>query len=255
MIEIKNLAFNYGKRDILRGINAKFQRGKFIGILGANGSGKSTFLKNIMQILTPTSGEILFQGQNLRDFSGKEIALNFGFVPQKSNLSMPLSVRDVLLMGRFSRLKSPFIGYGDQDFRVVESVENMLEIGKFRDRVALSLSGGEFGRVMIGRALVGEPKFLFLDEPTSAMDINFALEIMRICAKLVRENGLGVIIVLHDLNLASLFCDEIYMLKNGEILHHGAACELFTPEIISEIYGFTPEILEKNGTIYVIPKL
>ena len=140
MIEIKNLAFNYGKRDILRGINAKFQRGKFIGILGANGSGKSTFLKNIMQILTPTSGEILFQGQNLRDFSGKEIALNFGFVPQKSNLSMPLSVRDVLLMGRFSRLKSPFIGYGDEDFRVVESVENMLEIGKFRDRVALSLS-------------------------------------------------------------------------------------------------------------------
>ena len=108
---------------------------------------------------------------------------------------------------------------------------------------------------MIGRALVGEPKFLLLDEPTSAMDINFALEIMRICAKLVRENGLGVIIVLHDLNLASLFCDEIYMLKNGEILHHGGANELFTPEIISEIHGFTPEILEKNGTIYVMPKL
>lgn len=253
-MKISALNFSYGKRAILQDICLNLERGKFYGILGPNGCGKSTLLKNILQILKPASGIIEINGKRASEYGLKELAALIGFVPQKTALAAPLSVKEILLAGRFCRLKSAFSGYDASDHAKVEQMAELLDVKKFLERSAFELSGGEFGRVLLARALVSEPEILLLDEPTGALDINYAIEAMSICENLTRSLNLTSVIVLHDLNLASLFCDEILMLKDGAVRYRGSASELFTPQIIKEIYGFDALIVEENGVKFILPK-
>ena len=253
-MKISALTFSYGQRAILQDVCLNLERGKFYGILGPNGCGKSTLLKNILQILKPASGIIEINGKRASEYSLKELAALIGFVPQKTALAAPLSVKEILLAGRFCRLKSAFSGYDASDHAKVEQMAELLDVKKFLNRSAFELSGGEFGRVLLARALVSEPEILLLDEPTGALDMNYAIEAMKICENLTKTLNLTSVIVLHDLNLASLFCDEILMLKDGAVRYRGSASELFTPQIIKEIYGFEALIVEENGVKFILPK-
>ena len=253
-MKISALNFSYGKRAILQDVCLNLERGKFYGILGPNGCGKSTLLKNILQILKPASGIIEINGKRASEYGLKELAALIGFVPQKTALAAPLSVKEILLTGRFCRLKSAFSGYDASDHAKVEQMAELLDVKKFLERSAFELSGGEFGRVLLARALVSEPEILLLDEPTGALDMNYAIEAMSICENLTRSLNLTSVIVLHDLNLASLFCDEILMLKDGAVRYRGSANELFTPQIIKEIYGFDALIVENLGTKFILPQ-
>ena len=253
-MKISALNFSYGTRAILQDVCLNLERGKFYGILGPNGCGKSTLLKNILQILKPTSGIIEINGKRASEYGLKELAALIGFVPQKTALAAPLSVKEILLAGRFCRLKSAFSGYDASDHAKVEQMAELLDVKKFLERSAFELSGGEFGRVLLARALVSEPEILLLDEPTGALDMNYAIEAMSICENLTRSLNLTSVIVLHDLNLASLFCDEILMLKDGAVRYRGSASELFTPQIIKEIYGFDALIVENLGTKFILPQ-
>lgn len=255
MIKISNLSFGYTGIKILDELNFSAKSGSFVGILGPNGCGKSTILKNIMRILKPNSGEIEILGRNLKEFSQKELAKTIGFVPQKSNLNAPLNVREILLMGRYAHIKNAFWGYDKSDFAKVDEVMEMLDITKFQNRTAYELSGGEFGRVLLARAIVGEPRILLLDEPTSALDLNHAVEILSLCKRLSKELNLLSIAVLHELNLASLFCDEINLIKDGKVHYKGTPNELFTKEILKEIYeGMNCDIITHDGNAMIIPK-
>ena len=253
-MKISALNFSYGKRAILQDVCLNLERGKFYGILGPNGCGKSTLLKNILQILKPASGIIEINGKRASEYGLKQLAALIGFVPQKTALAAPLSVKEILLAGRFCRLKSAFSGYDASDRDKVERIAELLDVKKFLNRSAFELSGGEFGRVLLARALVSEPEILLLDEPTGALDMNYAIEAMKICENLTKTLNLTSVIVLHDLNLASLFCDEILMLKDGAVRYRGSASELFTPQIIKEIYGFDALIVEENGVKFILPK-
>ena len=253
-MKVSGLNFSYGKRAILQDVCLNLERGKFYGILGPNGCGKSTLLKNILQILKPASGIIEINGKRASEYSLKELAALIGFVPQKTALAAPLSVKEILLAGRFCRLKSAFSGYDASDHAKVEQMAELLDVKKFLERSAFELSGGEFGRVLLARALVSEPEILLLDEPTGALDMNYAIEAMSICENLTRSLNLTSVIVLHDLNLASLFCDEIFMLRDGAVRYRGGASELFTPQIIKEIYGFDALIVENLGTKFILPQ-
>ncbi|EEF14436.1 ABC transporter, ATP-binding protein [Campylobacter rectus RM3267] len=252
-MKINELCFSYGKKEILKNIDLNFKNGEFVGILGPNGCGKSTLLKNILKILSPNSGIITLKNKKLEDYSLKELAKILGFVPQKTILNMPLTVEDIVLMGRFCHLKSQFSGYDANDVEKTYEIMRLLDVEKFAKRSAHSLSGGEFQRVLLARALVSEPKILLLDEPTSALDLSYGVQMLKICENLTRELKLLSVAVLHDLNLAAMFCDKLIMLKDGEIRHAGAAKELFTKEILYEIYGLNCEILEHNGTPFVAP--
>ena len=253
-MKVSGLNFSYGKRAILQDVCLNLERGKFYGILGPNGCGKSTLLKNILQILKPASGIIEINGKKASEYSLKELAALIGFVPQKTALAAALNVNEILLAGRFCRLKSAFSGYDASDRDKVERIAELLDVKKFLNRSAFELSGGEFGRILLARALVSEPEILLLDEPTGALDMNYAIEAMSICENLTRSLNLTSVIVLHDLNLASLFCDEILMLKDGAVRYRGSASELFTPQIIKEIYGFDALIVEENGVKFILPK-
>ena len=231
-VEIRNLGFSYDKKEILKGVDLAAKNGEFIGILGPNGCGKSTLLKNILKIIRPNCGVINIENKALNEYPLKQLAKILGFVPQRSVLNAPLLVEDIVFM---------------------DEIMQMLDIKHFAKRIAASLSGGEFQRVLLARALVSEPKILLLDEPTSALDLNYAIEMLKICKKLTKQLNLLSIVVLHDLNLASLFCDRIVMLKDGRVRYDGVAKELYTSEILKEIYGLECEVIEHKGSPFVVP--
>lgn len=252
-VEIQNFHFSYGAKPLLQNLNFSVKKGEFLGILGPNGSGKSTLVKAMLSILPIKTGTISFFGKNLREYSLKELAQIIGFVPQKSALNMPLLVKDVLLMGRYSSLKRSFASYSKEDLEEIQILAEQLYISEFLQRNILSLSGGEFQRVLLARALLKKPQILLLDEPTSALDMNYAVELLSLCENLLKTQNISVVAILHDLNLAAMFCERILLLKNGELRYTGLVKELFTKEILKEIYEFECEILNKDGRIYVLP--
>ena len=254
-ISIENTTFSYGlsEENLLDGINLNIEKGKFIGILGPNGCGKSTLLKVILKYLNPKEGIIKIENKELKEYTQSELAEILSFVPQKSSLTMPLTVEDVVYMGRVPYMKNRWTGFDREDREKVEKIMQMLKIDKFKNRVIFSLSGGEFQRVLLARALAQNTNIMLLDEPTSALDMNYALEIMKLTSYFVQNESLTAVMVLHDLNLASMYCDSIILLKNGKIAYEGTPKELFRPEILEEIYGFNCEVIENNGFSYVIP--
>lgn len=253
-IEIEKLRFSYDKKEILKEIDLKIKKGKLTGILGPNGCGKSTLLKNILGYLDAESGSVKFNNKNMRELKKKEIAKIVSLVPQKSSLMTNMSVEEFVLLGRLPHLKSPWHGYTYEDKEYVKNNLKLLNLENFSKRVALSLSGGEFQRVLLARALTQDPKILLLDEPTSALDLNHAVEMLNSVKNLIDAKGLTGIVVLHDLNLASMFCDEIIMMKNGKVKYQGAPEKVITENNLKEIYNLKAKIMrDEKGNPYVIP--
>ena len=174
-ISIENTTFSYGlsEENLLDGINLNIEKGKFIGILGPNGCGKSTLLKVILKYLNPKEGIIKIENKELKEYTQSELAEILSFVPQKSSLTMPLTVEDVVYMGRVPYIKNRWTGFDREDREKVEKIMQMLKIDKFKNRVIFSLSGGEFQRVLLARALAQNTNIMLLDEPTSALDMNY----------------------------------------------------------------------------------
>lgn len=253
-IKIENLKFSYGEKETLKGIDTHIGKGKFVGILGPNGCGKSTLLKNILGYLKSDSGNVSFFGESREKFDKKEIARKISLVPQKSSLMSEMAVEDFVLLGRLPHLKSAWAGYTKEDKEIVEENLEYLGLNRFKGRVALSLSGGEFQRVLLARALTQCPEILLLDEPTSALDLNHAIELLSRVKNLVKEKGITGVAVLHDLNLASMFCDELIIMKEGRIMYQGTPKEVLTEEILKEIYNLKSKVIvDENGIPYIIP--
>lgn len=255
IIEIKNLNFSYGDKKILKDIDLKISEGKFTGILGPNGCGKSTLLKNILGYLNKDNGEIFLKGKKISAYSHKEKAELISYVPQKTHLIPDLTVKEFVIMGRLPYLKNSWNGYTKKDREIAEKYLYELELDNFCERKIFTLSGGEFQKVLLARALTQETEVILLDEPTSALDLNHALDLMKKIKNYTVKKNLTGIAVLHDLNLAGMFCDEIIMMKEGEIFYHGTPKEIFTPENMKKIYDLNCNIFyTEDGKPYVVPK-
>lgn len=253
-IKINNLNFSYGNKQILKNINMNITEGKLIGILGPNGCGKSTLLKNILGYVNRNTDSIEIFGKKEKEYTQKEKARIMALVPQKSSLMSAMTVEDFVVMGRLPHLKNNWVGYGHEDMEKSRKILKILGLEKFTKRIALSLSGGEFQRVLLARALTQEPKILLLDEPTSALDLNHAVDLMDRVQKLVKNHSITSVVVLHDLNLASMFCEEIYLMKEGNIKYIGSPKEIFTKEILKEVYDLNCKIIyDEKGKPYVLP--
>lgn len=252
--KVDNLSYSIACKNILKDISFNVKKGEILGILGPNGSGKSTLLKNLLNYLKKNSGSIEIKGKKIEKYKQKDLAKSIAFVPQKPKLSMSLSVYDFVLLGRISHIKNSFSSYAKEDYDHVNSVIKILKLCKFKERDVHSLSGGEFQRALLARALAQNPEILILDEATAAMDMNYALKMMNLTESLVKNHNLTAITVLHDLNLAALYCDKIIFLKEGEIKYFGGVKELFSAEILEEIYGFKCNIIENShGRPSIIP--
>ncbi len=256
IINIEKLSFSYGDRQILKEIELKISDKKLTGILGPNGCGKSTLLKNILGYLKSHSGKIILKGKNSSDYSQKAKAKIISFVPQKSQLMSGMDVEEFVLMGRLPHLSNSWDGYSKHDKKTAEKYICQLDLEKFKKRKVVTLSGGEFQRVLLARALTQETEIVLLDEPTSALDLNHAVELMSRVKECVREKNITAVAVLHDLNLAAMFCDEIIMLKDGKVYCKGTPRETLTVENLKTIYDLDCTIFQtEEGIPYIVPKL
>jgi len=216
--------------------------GEILGIVGPNGSGKSTLLKLLAGLLSPQSGTILLGGRSIRQLSQQDIARFVAVVPQEYVQVFPFTVAETVLMGRFPHRKTRFwsIGLeGDTVADLLRAHEAMTDtdVLSLADRLVSDLSGGERQRVIIARALAQEPKILLLDEPTAFLDINHQIEICSLIGRLRAERQLTVVLISHDLNVASQYCDRVLMLKEGKLCRIGSPGETIRSDVLRSVYG------------------
>ncbi len=231
-MQIEGLTFSYGEKDAVEDVTLHVNRGEFVGLIGPNGSGKSTVLKNLYRALKPDSGTIELDGEDLLTMSHKKAALKLGVVGQENDVPFNFLVEEIVAMGR-SPHKKLFDIDNAHDKEVVQHALEHLGIQDMAKRNYLYLSGGEKQRVIIARAIAQESDFFLLDEPTNHLDISYQMQIF----DFIKRLKVTVLSAIHDLNMAALYCDRIYVLKAGKIVLHGTPEEVFTPENIFHVYG------------------
>lgn len=242
-LKAENITYAYGLQPVLQGVNLHVKRGEFVGIIGPNGSGKSTFLKMCYRALAPDSGSLLLDGENLRKMPYRKMALKIGVVGQENQIPFDFKVRDIVAMGR-NPYKKLFDADTEEDRKIIQEAMEKTGISKLADRNYRQLSGGEKQRVVVARVLAQQTDFLILDEPTNHLDIRYQLSTL----DLVRKLGVTVISAIHDLNLAAMFCDRIYLLLGGEIYAEGTPAEVLTGQHIKSVYEVETFIRQSTFT-------
>ena len=242
-LTIEHLNLSIKQRTLLEDISLKTKDGQFVGLIGANGSGKSTLLKTIYKTLKPDSGEIYLDELNILHSSEKKVAQNLSVVSQFNELSFDLTVKQMVMLGRTPH-KRLLEQENKQDLQIVEHALKTTNLLEYQDRSFLSLSGGEKQRVILARAIAQEPQFMILDEPCNHLDIRYQLEIMEI----VKNLDSGILAALHSLEDACRYCDELYVLKHGNIIAHGKPKEILTETLIEEVYGVKCKIYQNPIT-------
>ncbi|MEG0035246.1 MAG: ABC transporter ATP-binding protein [Oscillospiraceae bacterium] len=237
-MEIRNLGYAYEGKKVVDDINLNVKKGEFVGIIGPNGSGKSTILKNAYRSLKPDNGVAMLDGTDIQGISYKKLATKLGVVGQENSVPFDFKVEDIVAMGR-SPHKKLFEGDSKKDKAIVASALKKTGMGEMAEKNYLHLSGGEKQRVIIARVLAQETDFLILDEPTNHLDIHYQLSIF----DLVKGLGITVLSAIHDLNIAALYCDRIYILKDGRLVASGKPEELFTRDLIKEVYNIDADIM------------
>ncbi|MCG6839799.1 ABC transporter ATP-binding protein [Fusobacterium polymorphum] len=255
IINIEKLNYSYGKKEVLKELSLDIDENKLTGIIGPNGCGKSTLAKNIIKYINGKFESFKIMDTDIRELTHKKIAQLISYIPQKSIIIPNISVFDYVLLGRFPLLKNSWDNYSEQDYEIVEKNINLLNIRELKDRNIETLSGGELQKALLARALAQEAKILLLDEPTSALDLNNAVEFMKILKNISIKKNISVIIIIHDLNLASLFCDSLIILKDGRFIEKGSPKEVINEENIKSVYNLDCKVCyNENDKPYIIPK-
>lgn len=235
IVQLKKVGFRYAKDWVLKGVSFQISEGEFLGIIGPNGSGKTTLLKIIDRILMPQEGGIWLNGESINEMKRDALARMIAVVPQDSPITFSFSVKEIVLMGR-----APHLGRlrfeGKRDYEIAHKAMEVTDTLPFADRSINELSGGERQRILIARALAQQPQIILLDESTAFLDIKHQIDFFNLIKTLNRKEGMTVISVTHDINLASLYCDRVILLNAGNIHCMGTPDEVITEPNIKEVY-------------------
>lgn len=237
MIKIEGLNFSIDNKNILNNINMKIDEHKFVGIIGENGCGKSTLLKNIYRNYKPEKNKIFLSNVDLNEYTPKGLAEKISVLSQNQKINFDFSVREIVEMGRYT--KSSFFSNNNSEKEMNVALKSV-GMEKFKDHNFLHLSGGEMQRVLIARSIAQESDIILLDEPTNHLDIRYQYQIMDLVKKLKKT----VVAVIHDINIASKYCDYIFAIKNGEIIYEGEPKDVITEEKIKEIFDIDVSVLK-----------
>ncbi len=244
MLEIKDLTCGYDSKFILKDINFKVENKELIGIIGPNGSGKTTLLRAITGLLKPIKGRVLFEGNDIQRLGFRELAKKIAVVSQNSEVGF-MSAEEFVLLGRIPHFERFQLLETKKDLEIAEKCMNLTDTFKLKDQLMNHISGGEKQLVLLARALTQDPKVLLLDEPTTHLDITHQVGILDLIRRLNKELSLTVIMVLHDLNLASEYCQRLVLINEGRIYKIGTPFEVLNYKIIEEVYK-TIVVVEKN---------
>jgi len=241
LLECSSIGYRIDGIDILDGIDLQLQAGEMVGLIGPNGAGKSSLLRLLAGVEAPTRGTVDFAGRPLADWSARERARRIGYLAQDAAAHWPLSVEQIVELGRLPYQKW-WLQLSTEDRDRVERALRLTETLAYRNRVVTTLSGGEQTLVMLARIFATEPELIFADEPVAALDPYHQLHVMEV----LRGHAAGAraaIVVLHDLGLAARFCDRLYLLQHGRLHCSGAVGEVLTREHIAEVYGIDSRIV------------
>lgn len=253
IFEIKDLSFSYGNNKVIDGLNLKIKKGKITTLIGANGCGKSTLFNLMTKNLKPNNGEIFLAGQSVEQMKLKDFARKAAIVHQYNTAPLDITVKKLVEFGRTPYHTMGLSPNPEEDRGKVKFALEITDTEKFKDKPVSQLSGGQKQRVWIAMALAQDTKILFLDEPTTYLDIRYQLQILRLVKRLNSEFNITVIVVLHDINQSLYYSDEIVAMHDGKILSQGIPKEIITPKLIEDVYGVTLETGEIDGKPFVMP--
>ncbi|MGX9133103.1 adenosylcobinamide amidohydrolase [Rummeliibacillus sp. JY-2-4R] len=260
MLTIKQLSGGYDpKKPIVKDVTFTIEKGKFVGILGPNGSGKSTLIKVISGILKASAGSIKINDKNLEDYSSKELARTMAVLPQLNAQSFSHTVRETVSIGRYPHQNSWFSTWSDEDEVAVTTAMKQTGIIQYENQQIEFLSGGEQQRTFVAQALAQRANLLLLDEPTNHLDIEHQRKLMDMIRYEVVHNGLTVVSIFHDMNLASIYCDQLILLEDGQIHSMGEPHEVLKEQHVLDVYQTKvsryPHPIYPKPQITLIPEL
>ncbi|TEU07076.1 MAG: ABC transporter ATP-binding protein [Candidatus Aminicenantes bacterium] len=257
ILEVDKLSAGYENGDVIQDISFSLNKSEFISVLGKNGSGKSTLIKALQGLLKNVSGRILVDGEDVFSLSPRQLAKKISYVPQIFSSSFEFSVAETVLMGRYAH-QGRLGGSSPDDTRITEEIMSLTKISHLKEKKVAHLSGGERQRVFIARALAQDTPLLFLDEPSSHLDIRYQVEIYQILKQLQEEKGKTILTTEHNINLAIPFSQQIMFLKDGRVQALGPPENLITKQNILEVFEAAVEIRENIHSrlpeISLIPK-
>mgnify|MGYP006104761695 FL=1 len=248
----ENISFTYETSLVLKDLSISIQKQDFIGLIGPNGSGKSTLLKIMGGVLKTDSGSIQFKKTSVSKINKKLFAQSVSWIPQDHPMVFPFKVSEIVMMGRHPYL-SALAFESEEDFDITRRAMETTMTSQFSDRYFNEISGGEKQRVMIASALAQNPKMMLLDEPTSALDLKYQIQILNILKNLNVNHDMTLVIAMHDLNLASRFCNRLVLLSEGEIVRDGTPQQVLEKDILEQVYGIDIELSTRDGYIMVHP--
>ena len=254
-VSARDISLRYDKKDVVKGFSADFAQGKIISIIGPNGSGKSTILRSFARLLNAACGHILLFDTDIATVSKKEFATRLAILLQHNVSPEDITVKSLIYFGRCPH-KKWYQQFEKSDEVILEQVMAQTDLTEFADKKVCMLSGGERQRVWLAMALAQQPEVLLLDEPTTYLDVGYQFELLELIHALNKSTGLSIIMVLHDLNQAAQYSDEVFVLKNGGLYKNGTPKEIFTTELIRDIYDIECKIIydEDHGFPIVLPK-
>lgn len=247
ILDVKDLSAGYEEDYVVRDISFSLQEGEFISILGRNGSGKSTLIKALQSLLKNVSGQVSINGQDILSLKPRYVAKMIAYVPQIFDFPFEFSVEEIILMGRYIH-QGRLGGSSLEDMRIIEEVMDLTQVFHLKGKKIAHLSGGERQRVFIARALAQDTPFLFLDEPSSHLDINYQVEIYQILKQLQEEKGKTILTAEHNINLAIPYSQKLIFLKNGRLYDQGPPKEMITKKNIKHVFQADVEIRENPLT-------
>ncbi len=245
-LEAKKISVNFAEKKILSEVSVKFAEGKRFAILGANGAGKSTLLKVLAALNSNYQGEVFLGGKNIKNLSRKKIAQSLAVMPQTMQIPPDTTVERLIDFGRFPYRGIFTVSNPKVDREITNWALKVVNLEKFKDRQVATLSGGERQRARIAMALAQKPEIILFDEPTTYLDIAHQLEVMQIIKLINEKFSMTVIMVLHDINHAIEYADEVIVLKDGGIFAQGKPTEILTENLLAEVFGVKAEIFINN---------
>ena len=244
MISIKNLSKQYGEKKVVSNVTLDIEKGIITSFIGPNGAGKSTLLSMVSRLIDSSEGEIRIDGTSLKNWKSSELAKKISILKQNNNLSIKLTVRELISFGRYPYSKGKL---NKEDERLVDQAINYMQLQDMEDRYISELSGGQRQRAYIAMVIAQNTEYILLDEPLNNLDMKNAVEIMKILRNLVDELGKTVLIVIHDINFASCYSDKIVALQDGEIKYHDHTDKIINSSVLGELYDMKFDVHTLDG--------
>jgi iron complex transport system ATP-binding protein len=254
-VRVEGMSFSYDSYEVLNDVTLDIEPCKVTCVIGPNGAGKTTLLKVIASILKPTKGTVYLDFKDLRLYNPKEIARIIAYSEPNISKSIPVKVLDLIITARYPFQGNTQFFEDPNDLRIVDEVCRELNITYLLNKRLDQVSSGELQRVLIATALVKKPKVLLLDEPSAFLDIRYRFEVLRYVKEVTTKYGLTTVVALHDLQLASMFCDEVVLMDRGRIVKYGTVNEVLTSDVIKDVYGVDVDVITlSDNSLVIIPK-